>query len=158
MDLVEDHVAIREPGEPKTQLPRCQRSREHLIACGSFDNLEGTPARGIAEWDGTSWWAPQANTPTGTYYTAIRHQGELYAGVVRRTAREAAKRSNVDAMVRDLSEVRIGDPVRANHLLEESRGVFARLGLDFAHNGRGKSPCNQFWESLPSSLVKAGEE
>ena len=38
---------------------------------------------------------------------------ELYAGVVRRTAREAAKRSNVDAMVRDLSEVRIGDPGRA---------------------------------------------
>ena len=22
-----------------------------------------------------TWWAPQANTPTGTYYTAIRHQG-----------------------------------------------------------------------------------
>jgi transcription-repair coupling factor (superfamily II helicase) len=49
---------------------------------------------------------------------------ELYAGVVRRTAREAAKRSNVDAMVRDLSEVRIGDPV-----VHEEHGIGRYLGL-----------------------------
>jgi transcription-repair coupling factor (superfamily II helicase) len=51
-------------------------------------------------------------------------EGELYAGVVRRTAREAAKRSNVDAMVRDLSEVRIGDPV-----VHEEHGIGRYLGL-----------------------------
>ena len=49
---------------------------------------------------------------------------ELYAGVVRRTAREAARRSNVDAMVRDLSEVRIGDPV-----VHEEHGIGRYLGL-----------------------------
>jgi transcription-repair coupling factor (superfamily II helicase) len=43
---------------------------------------------------------------------------------VRRTAREAAKRSNVDAMVRDLSEVRIGDPV-----VHEEHGIGRYLGL-----------------------------
>jgi len=49
---------------------------------------------------------------------------ELYAGTVRRTAREARKRSNVDAMVRDLSEVRIGDPV-----VHEEHGIGRYLGL-----------------------------
>ncbi len=49
---------------------------------------------------------------------------ELYAGAVRRTAREARKRSNVDAMVRDLSEVRIGDPV-----VHEEHGIGRYLGL-----------------------------
>jgi transcription-repair coupling factor (superfamily II helicase) len=51
-------------------------------------------------------------------------EAELYAGVVRRTARQAAKRSNVDAMVRDLSEVRIGDPV-----VHEEHGIGRYLGL-----------------------------
>ncbi len=51
-------------------------------------------------------------------------EAELYAGTVRRTAREARKRSNVDAMVRDLSEVRIGDPV-----VHEEHGIGRYLGL-----------------------------
>ena len=38
-------------------------------------------------------------------------EAELYAHALRRGKREAARRTNVDAMVRDLSEVRIGDPV-----------------------------------------------
>src|SRR5207248_753948 len=36
---------------------------------------------------------------------------ELYAGTLRRGQRDALRRTNVDAMLRDLSEVRIGDPV-----------------------------------------------
>ena len=36
---------------------------------------------------------------------------ELYAGTVRRRGRIAEKRTNVDAMLRDLSELKIGDPV-----------------------------------------------
>ncbi|MFN7954314.1 MAG: hypothetical protein U0610_21490 [bacterium] len=43
-------------------------------------------------------------------------------------ARGAARLFNDQAAV----WVRIGDPVRANHLLEESRGVFARLAADDA--------------------------
>ena len=51
-------------------------------------------------------------------------EAELYAGVVRRGKRDAARRTNVDAMLRDLSEVRIGDPV-----VHEQHGIGRYLGL-----------------------------
>jgi transcription-repair coupling factor (superfamily II helicase) len=51
-------------------------------------------------------------------------EAELYASVVRRGKRESGRRSNVDAMVRDLSEVRIGDPV-----VHEEHGIGRYLGL-----------------------------
>ena len=51
-------------------------------------------------------------------------EAELYANVVRRGTRDAGRRSNVDAMVRDLSEVRIGDPV-----VHEEHGIGRYLGL-----------------------------
>jgi transcription-repair coupling factor (superfamily II helicase) len=55
---------------------------------------------------------------------AFVSEAELYANVVRRGKREAGRRSNVDAMVRDLSEVRIGDPV-----VHEEHGIGRYLGL-----------------------------
>jgi transcription-repair coupling factor (superfamily II helicase) len=55
---------------------------------------------------------------------ALVTETELYANVVRRGAREAGRRSNVDAMVRDLSEVRVGDPV-----VHEEHGIGRYLGL-----------------------------
>ena len=51
-------------------------------------------------------------------------EAELYANVVRHGKRETARRSNVDAMVRDLSEMRIGDPV-----VHEEHGIGRYLGL-----------------------------
>ncbi len=52
-------------------------------------------------------------------------ESELYAqGPRRMTRREAAKRSNVDAMLRDLSEIRIGDPV-----VHQQHGVGRYQGL-----------------------------
>ncbi|MEP7181943.1 MAG: transcription-repair coupling factor [Betaproteobacteria bacterium] len=51
-------------------------------------------------------------------------EAELYAGVVRRGRRDAARRTNVDALLRDLSEVRIGDPV-----VHEQHGIGRYLGL-----------------------------
>ena len=51
-------------------------------------------------------------------------EAELYANVVRRGKREGARRTNVDAMVRDLSEMRIGDPV-----VHEEHGIGRYLGL-----------------------------
>ena len=51
-------------------------------------------------------------------------EAELYATVVRRGKRDTGRRSNVDAMVRDLSEVRIGDPV-----VHEEHGIGRYLGL-----------------------------
>jgi transcription-repair coupling factor (superfamily II helicase) len=71
---------------------------------------------------------------------------ELYAGVVRRTAREAAKRSNVDAMVRDLSEVRIGDPV-----VHEEHGIGRYLGLLTLDLGDG---ANEFLQLVYANDAK----
>ncbi len=51
-------------------------------------------------------------------------EAELYAGVVRRGKRDGTRRTNVDAMLRDLSEVRIGDPV-----VHEQHGIGRYLGL-----------------------------
>ena len=73
-------------------------------------------------------------------------EAELYAGVVRRTAREAAKRSNVDAMVRDLSEVRIGDPV-----VHEEHGIGRYLGLVTLDLGDGP---NEFLQLVYANDAK----
>jgi transcription-repair coupling factor (superfamily II helicase) len=73
-------------------------------------------------------------------------EAELYAGVVRRTAREAAKRSNVDAMVRDLSEVRIGDPV-----VHEEHGIGRYLGLITLDLGDGS---NEFLQLVYANDAK----
>ena len=59
-------------------------------------------------------------------------EAELYAGMVRRGKRDAARRSNVDAMLRDLSEVRIGDPV-----VHEQHGIGRYLGLVTLDMGEG---------------------
>ncbi len=61
-------------------------------------------------------------------------EAELYASVARRGRREATRRSNVDAMVRDLSEVRIGDPV-----VHEEHGIGRYLGLVTLDVGDGET-------------------
>jgi len=59
-------------------------------------------------------------------------EAELYASIVRRGRRDGARRSNVDAMLRDLSEVRIGDPV-----VHEEHGIGRYLGLVTLDVGEG---------------------
>jgi transcription-repair coupling factor (superfamily II helicase) len=61
-------------------------------------------------------------------------EAELYANVVRRGRRDTGRRSNVDAMVRDLSEVRIGDPV-----VHEQHGIGRYLGLVTLDVGDGET-------------------
>ncbi len=73
-------------------------------------------------------------------------EAELYAGVVRRSAREAARRSNIDAMVRDLSEVRIGDPV-----VHEAHGIGRYLGLVTLDLGDG---ANEFLQLVYANDAK----
>ncbi len=63
---------------------------------------------------------------------AVITEAELYAGVVRRGRRDAARRTNLDAMLRDLSEVRIGDPV-----VHEQHGIGRYLGLANMDLGEG---------------------
>jgi transcription-repair coupling factor (superfamily II helicase) len=86
---------------------------EDFAAFVAGDAKIGLAAAPLAE--GFAW--PQARL-------AFVTEAELYATVVRRGKREAGRRSNVDAMVRDLSEVRIGDPV-----VHEEHGIGRYLGL-----------------------------
>src|SRR5258707_8155531 len=51
-------------------------------------------------------------------------EAELYAGVVRRPSRKAEKRSSVEGMLRDLSELKVGDPV-----VHEQHGIGRFQGL-----------------------------
>ena len=55
---------------------------------------------------------------------AIVTEAELYAGVVRRRGRTAEKRSSVEGMLRDLSELKIGEPV-----VHEQHGIGRYQGL-----------------------------
>ena len=51
-------------------------------------------------------------------------EAELYAGTVRRRARAAEKRSSVEGMLRDLSELKVGDPVvHAQHGIGRYQGL-----------------------------------
>jgi transcription-repair coupling factor (superfamily II helicase) len=55
---------------------------------------------------------------------AVITEAELYAGTVRRRARAAEKRSSVEGLLRDLSELRIGDPVvHAQHGIGRYQGL-----------------------------------
>jgi transcription-repair coupling factor (superfamily II helicase) len=71
---------------------------------------------------------------------------ELYAGVVRRPGKRDALRSNGDAMLRDLSEVRIGDPV-----VHEQHGIGRYLGLTTLDLGDGQ---NEFLQLLYANDAK----
>jgi transcription-repair coupling factor (superfamily II helicase) len=55
---------------------------------------------------------------------AVVTEAELYAGVVRQRARAAEKRSSVEGMLRDLSELKIGEPV-----VHEQHGIGRYEGL-----------------------------
>ena len=65
---------------------------------------------------------------------AIVTEAELYAGVVRRRARAAEKRSAVEGMLRDLSELKVGDPVvHEQHGIGRYQGLFT-LDLEEGSN------------------------
>ena len=77
-------------------------------------------------------------------------EAELYASIVRRARRDAARRSNVDAMVRDLSEVRIGDPV-----VHEQHGIGRYLGLVSSTSATAPpSSCSSSTPTTPSSTCR----
>ncbi len=66
-------------------------------------------------------------------HVAIITENELYAAQVRRRERrEAARRGSAEGMLRDLSEIRIGDPV-----VHESHGIGRYLGLVNLDQGEG---------------------
>ncbi|HZM37388.1 MAG TPA: transcription-repair coupling factor [Burkholderiales bacterium] len=65
---------------------------------------------------------------------AVVTEAELYAGVVRRRARAAEKRTSVEGMLRDLSELKEGDPV-----VHEQHGIGRYRGLQEMDFEEGKS-------------------
>jgi transcription-repair coupling factor (superfamily II helicase) len=65
---------------------------------------------------------------------AVVTEAELYAGVVRRRGRAAEKRSSVEGMLRDLSELKIGEPV-----VHEQHGIGRYMGLQEMNFEEGKS-------------------
>ncbi len=77
---------------------------------------------------------------------ALVTEAELYADVVRSAAKREARRTNVEAMLRDLSEVRIGDPV-----VHEQHGIGRYLGLVTLDLGDGP---NEFLHLLYANDAK----
>ena len=65
---------------------------------------------------------------------AVVTEAELYAGVVRRRSRTSEKRSSVENMLRDLSELKIGDPV-----VHEQHGIGRFQGLEKLRLEEGES-------------------
>ena len=65
---------------------------------------------------------------------AVVTEAELYAGVVRRRGRTAEKRSSVEGMLRDLSELKVGDPV-----VHEQHGIGRYQGLVSLDVGDGST-------------------
>ena len=65
---------------------------------------------------------------------AVVTESELYAGTVRRPGKREGRRTSVDAMLRDLSEMRIGDPV-----VHEQHGIGRYLGLATLDLGEGST-------------------
>jgi transcription-repair coupling factor (superfamily II helicase) len=77
---------------------------------------------------------------------ALVTEAELYADVARSPAKREARRTNVEAMLRDLSEVRIGDPV-----VHEQHGIGRYLGLVTLDLGDGP---NEFLHLLYANDAK----
>jgi transcription-repair coupling factor (superfamily II helicase) len=65
---------------------------------------------------------------------AVVTEAQLYAGVVRRGGRGAEKRTSVEGMLRDLSELKVGEPV-----VHEQHGIGRYLGLQEMNFEEGKS-------------------
>ena len=63
---------------------------------------------------------------------AVVTENELYAAQVRNRAQREAKRATTEGMLRDLSEVKIGDPV-----VHEQHGIGRYLGLNTMDLGEG---------------------
>ena len=77
---------------------------------------------------------------------ALITEADLYANVVRRSNKRDIRRSNVEAMVRDLSELRAGDPV-----VHEQHGIGRYMGLTSLDLGDGP---NEFLHLLYANDAK----
>jgi transcription-repair coupling factor (superfamily II helicase) len=112
-------VAAESPGRRETMASYFSEYGLKPAAAASFEQFQSSPAAFML---GVAPLAHGFAVPTEGW--AIITEAELYAGVVRRRSRAAEKRSSVEGMLRDLSELKIGDPV-----VHEEHGIGRYQGL-----------------------------
>ncbi|HEY6820784.1 MAG TPA: transcription-repair coupling factor [Burkholderiales bacterium] len=104
--------------------------RETMSAYFSEYGLKPAAAASFAEFVGSKEKFVLGVSPLGQGFVvpsegwAIVTEAELYAGVVRRRSRTTEKRSSVENILRDLSELKVGDPV-----VHEQHGIGRYQGL-----------------------------
>jgi transcription-repair coupling factor (superfamily II helicase) len=122
-------LAAESPGRRETMLTYFAEYGLKPLACGTFEEfLKETNEICI----GVSPLSHGFIVPAEGW--AIVTEAELYAGVVRRRGRAAEKRSSVEGMLRDLSELKVGDPV-----VHEQHGIGRYQGLTSLDVGEGQS-------------------
>ena len=112
-------VVAESPGRRETMASYFAEYGLKPAAAASYEQFQNNPASFVL---GVAPLAHGFVVPAEGW--ALITEAELYAGVVRRRARAAEKRSSVESMLRDLSELKIGDPV-----VHEEHGIGRYQGL-----------------------------
>ena len=122
-------IAAESPGRRETMASYFAEYGLTPEVCASFEEFVQKPCQFLL---GVSPLARGFVVPAEGW--AVVTEAELYAGVVRRRVRAAEKRSSVEGMLRDLSELKIGDPV-----VHEQHGIGRYEGLVTLDLEDGKS-------------------
>jgi len=112
-------VAAESPGRRETMASYFAEYGLKPAAAASFEQFQASPASFVL---GVSPLAHGFIVPAEGW--AVITEAELYAGVVRRRTRAVEKRSSVEGILRDLSELKVGDPV-----VHEEHGIGRYQGL-----------------------------
>ena len=122
-------VAAESPGRRETMAAYFAEYGLKPGACTTFEEFAGAEARFLLC---VSPLAQGFMVPDEGW--AVVTEAELYAGVVRRRGRAAEKRTSVEGMLRDLSELKVGDPV-----VHEQHGIGRYMGLETLQLEDGQS-------------------
>jgi transcription-repair coupling factor (superfamily II helicase) len=112
-------IAAESPGRRETMASYFAEYGLKPAAAASFEQFQANTASFVL---GVAPLARGFVVPAEGW--AVVTEAELYAGVVRRRTRAVEKRSSVEGMLRDLSELKIGDPV-----VHEEHGIGRYQGL-----------------------------
>ncbi len=122
-------VAAESPGRRETMAAYFAEYGLNAAVCATFEEFSSSRAQFLL------CVAPLAHgfmVPAEGW--AVVTEAELYAGVVRRRGRAAEKRASVEGMLRDLSELKVGDPV-----VHEQHGIGRYMGLETLQLEDGQS-------------------
>jgi transcription-repair coupling factor (superfamily II helicase) len=122
-------ISAESPGRRETMASYVAEYGLKPDACTSFEDFNTKPSKCMLA---VSPLARGFALPAEGW--AVVTEAELYAGVVRQRGRGAEKRSSVEGMLRDLSELKVGEPV-----VHEQHGIGRYLGLQELSFEEGKS-------------------